>query len=653
MEQNAFIESYKSSVKRLYTLTTGQAFPAKAEPLLSKMIEEALIKTADKNRVVIHNNFHHTVEECDLVDVIGDVYGNKNILSAYGTLWARHSDNLSPLISFINYVQDRRKREKKIELEHLNDEDQTITELHHLLQILCKLVINAEYGASAQGSYFMANSFVGPSTTYNGYTIITSGVMFLEALMENNIQFESTNDAIRFIEECAIHASKYEDPIAEWLDDPNAITPEILIDYLTKTKCAEGCYIDRQPIVQMVNTCTQEFINRIYYTNNLKAFLFQDKVADLLGQCYDQNFTDPNVPTEQIKVPMGKINDLVRKYVAHPFVKFNRSEIVKRLKRRSVLLVDSDSLFAYLGKFITETFEELFEVDPEVRNTKEHKIAVAHIGNNIIANMIQDILDAVTSGLSVSEDYQKHINMKSEFLFRRLVMTPNKKNYASIVMVREGKVFDTPKPDIKGLDLKKVSTNAKTRKFFTQVLYDEYLFTDTINPKNILRKFVEFENEIYSSLTQKLNTDFLKPGKFTNFTAYKSPTANSVCKAVILWNAMYPNDQIQPYSKVYMLPISQIRGTDDLESIREKFATEYNNASKVFTNNADYFEKSGAKFIAIPKRIDKIPEALVGLIDFNKIVEDNTRADYPLMGSLGFQIQSIGSGKTFSSFIEV
>jgi hypothetical protein len=145
----------------------------------------------------------------------------------------------------------------------------------------------------------------------------------------------------------------------------------------------------------------------------------------------------------------------------------------------------------------------------------------------------------------------------------------------------------------------------------------------------------------------------LKPGKFTNFTAYKAPTANSVCKAVVLWNAMYPNDQIQPYSKVYMLPISQIRGKDDLESIREKFATEYNNASKVFIDNADYFEKSGAKFIAIPKRIDKIPEALVGLIDFNKIVEDNTRADYPLMGSLGFQIQSIGSGKAFSSFIEI
>ena len=650
---NAFIDSYKSSVKRLYTLTTGEAFPEAAEPILHKMIVDSLNKTADQNRVVIHNNFKHTVEECDLVDVIGDVYGNKNILSAYGTLWDRHSDNLSPLISFINYVQDRRKREKKIELEHLNDEDQSITELHHLLQILCKLVINAEYGASAQGSYFMANSFVGPSTTYNGYTIITSGVMFLEALMENNIQFESTNDAIRFIEECAIHASKYEDPIEEWLDDPMAITPEKLLHYMTVTKCAEGCHIDPEPVKAMIDNCTQEFINRIYYTNNLKAFLFQNKVADLLGQCYDQNFTDPNTPTDLIKVPMAKVNELVRKYVAHPFVKFNRSEIVKRLKRRSVLLVDSDSLFAYLGKFITETFEELFEVDEEVKKTKEHKIAVAHIGNNIIANMIQDILDAVTGGLSVSEDYQKHINMKSEFLFRRLVMTPNKKNYASIVMVREGKVFDTPKPDIKGLDLKKVSTNAKTREYFTKVLYDEYLFTDTINPKNILRKFVEFENEIYSSLTQKLNTDFLKPGKFTNFSAYKAPTANSVCKAIVLWNGMYPNDQIQPYSKVYMLPISPVRCPEDLEAIRERFPTEYANVTRVFSDNAEYFEKSGTKFIAIPKRIDRIPEALVSLINFNKIVEDNTRADYPLMGSLGFQIQSIGSGKTFSSFIEI
>ena len=645
---NTFIQSYIESSKRIYRNTTGREMPLEREKLLEDMIM-AKATSPEVENIVVHNNKNHEVYEQTFLELMDDLYSDKYILSAYGTMFLKHAVKESDLISFLVAMQDNRKAEKKMALDHINDTDLHDYFFHQIRQLLYKLVGNAEYGASGEENYIFGNPYIGPSTTYNGYAVITSGIMFLESMMENNINFSSTSDVLRFIEECEMHAEKYPDQISDWLDNPNEITAEVLAEYLSVFKKNEGGDIERSIVLEYAKRMTAEERNRIYYTNNLYKFIDQEKVLGILAGCYSLSFTNPDKPPEDIADSIKLFVSVVRKFVSHPYVKYNRPAIVKSLKRKNVLLVDSDSLFTYLGRFI-EHFETLFEVDVAAKN---HKIAVSHIAVHLIGKLIQDILDAVTKGFNVSEKYQPRINMKSEFLFSRVSMTKNKKNYSSVKLVVEGHVLEKPDDEIKGLAIKKVSTNARTRDYFMKMLKDKVLHSQEIDPKSILLDFLQYESIVYDSLTNTQSTEFLTPGNFKNLSVYKKPEANSVVKAVKLWNAMRPNDAIQPYSKVHLLKLKQIMSAEDLYIIKEEYPNEYAALVQCISDK-EYFGKSGAKAIAVPKSIKIIPDVLVKLIDTNTIVIDNTKAAYPIMESVGFQmIQAQKNLKQFTTFIDL
>lgn len=648
---STFINEYIESAKKLYKKYKNKDMDLETEIKLLDKLQEKLLDPNFNIDIIIHNNYKHTVDELKLIDLVNKAYDDEFIISGYGTLFEKHKNNLSPLIQFLITMQNNRKTEKGLALNHINDADKRIYMIHQIRQLLFKLIGNAEYGASGEKNFIFGNEMIGPSTTYCGYAIITSGIMFLEGLMENNLSFESMDAVLRFIEEVELYTERFPDSISPWLDDPNEITPEVLLNYFIEKKCSDSENINVSALRTICSNMDQEFRNRVYYTNNFYEFLKQYKIQEILAQCYSYNFTNPNKPPEEIAEPMAELVSLIRKFVSHPFIRYNRVAIVKTLKRKNILLVDSDSLFTYLGSFI-KRFETYF--DGLDINHPMHKIASAHIANNIIGCLIQDVLDAVTSGLNVSTEYQSRINMKSEFLFKRVAMTRNKKNYSNIKLVVEGNVLNPPQDEIKGLPIKKVSTNAKTRDYFYNMLLDEILMPENIDPKAILRKFIKFEELVFDSITNRRSTEFLTPGKYTNIDVYADPTKNAVVKAVKLWNAMSPDNLIQPYSKVYILKIKPVIDDNDLAVIQEEFPDVFESLSKCIKTEVDYFGKSGAKAIAIPKTLKEIPKSLIKLIDVDTIVTDNTKAAYPIMESLGFQMIPItGSNKQISTFIDL
>jgi hypothetical protein len=163
---------------------------------------------------------------------------------------------------------------------------------------------------------------------------------------------------------------------------------------------------------------------------------------------------------------------------------------------------------------------------------------------------------------------------------------------------------------------------------------------------------VEYEEIVYKSLTETRSTEYLKPGKYSNITVYKKPEANAIVKAVRFWNNAHPENLIQPYSKINILDISTICRPEDAYKIKDKFPEFYN--AIVNTLNDTQFFKSGISSIALPKRVKVIPEELIPLIDVNKIVTDNTKAAYPIMESIGFQMVPTGtSTKQFSTFVNL
>jgi len=646
---STFLNAYVESARKLYLARYNKPMPESVEANLQQIIKERLSRPDVNEEIVIHNNYKHTVTEKRVLDVLDDMYEDKYIMTGYGTLFEKHDNNESPLIKFLIAMQNNRKKEKAMMFEHVNDADKREYMIHRIRQLLFKLISNAEYGASGEENYVFANPFIGPSTTYCGYAVITSGIMYLEGLMENNLTFETKDAFYRFIEECQIYVERFPETISEWLDDPNKITGEILYSYIKNKKLSYELDKDDPDILATCMNMDQEFRNRVYYTNNLYEFLSQQKIQEILSNCYSYNFTNPNEPPEEIAEPLKKLVGLVRSFVAHPFIRYNRAQIVKNMKRMNILLVDSDSLFTYLGRFV-DYFENNF--DGLDLDHPMHKIASAHIINNIVANVIQDILNAVTGGFNVSKQYQPRINMKSEFLFKRVAMTKNKKNYSTIIMVQEGNILDPLQDEIKGLPIKKVSTNIKTRKYFYDVLMNEILLKKDINPKTVLRKFVEYEEIVYNSLVHERSTEYIKPGKYSNISVYKDPTSNAIVKAVRFWNNAHPENLIQPYSKLNTLDLKPICRPEDAYCIKDKFPEFYEAIVRTLSDTEYY--KSGINSIALPKKLKVIPEELIPLIDINKIVTDNTKAAYPIMESIGFQMIPTGvSTKQFSTFVNL
>jgi hypothetical protein len=275
------------------------------------------------------------------------------------------------------------------------------------------------------------------------------------------------------------------------------------------------------------------------------------------------------------------------------------------------------------------------------------------VANNILGQQLQSILDAVTGGLSVDKSLMPRINMKSEFLMKRLALTRNKKNYSSITLVQEGKLLTPPAFDIKGLPIKKSSTNRIARSYFSNLLEEKILKPEKVSPRDILQSYMDFEREVYTSLKERRDTVYLSPGKFTSLGAYKDPNKNSTVRAVTMWNTLCPNNKIQDYSRVNLIPIREVKSPEGFEYLKEFNQHIYEDAISIFKDHADMFRSSGVKAVALPKKTKTIPEFLLPLIDTDKIVEANLKSAYTIMESIGFVLLPNGGSKHFSSFIDL
>lgn len=643
-----FKDSYIQTVCKLYNTVTGKIAPAEFVAKVSSLYDSAVANTRGNNELIIHNPEKHTVQEVQTEEVLDMVYSGDYTMSAYGVLVDSFERNPSPLSKFLIFLQDMRKEEKRLKFEHINDPDKFIMLIHDKMQLLFKLVGNSEYGGAGERNYILGSPNTGPGTTYNGFAIITSTIYFVESLMEGNFWFFSTDDAIRYVEEVRLHTEKYPESIVSYVERPITKWEEVYDDLCKHIDSeAEFSHVTFKAVLSKLDT---EMLTRLYYTNNIYRFLSQPQQQELLSQTYSDKFRDPNKPPEEIRAQMKEINSRIRQYVAHPYIHWNRAEIVKNLKRKSILVTDTDSVFCLLYNFILFYEDKFYK---SIEQSDETRISIAMVANNILAEQLQAILDAVTGGLSVDKSLMPRINMKSEFLMKRLALTRNKKNYSSITLVQEGKVLTPPAFDIKGLPIKKSSTNRIARGYFSDLLENKILKPREVSPREVLSGYMKFEREVYTSLKERRDTVYLTPGKFTALGAYKDPNKNSTVRAVTMWNTLNPNAKIQDYSRVNLIPIREVKNADGFLYLKELDENLYNNAVKVFEENAQMFKSSGVKAIALPKKIKSIPEYLLPLIDTDKIVEANLKSAYTIMESIGFVLLPNSGSKHFSSFIDL
>lgn len=234
----------------------------------------------------------------------------------------------------------------------------------------------------------------------------------------------------------------------------------------------------------------------------------------------------------------------------------------------------------------------------------------------------------------ISHKYNRNCRMhaKTEFLFKRILMTSGKKHYASLQVVQEGNMIPEDKQlDIKGIDiLYKSTTPLSTRKALQKILLEDIMNTPVIDQLQVVKDIAIFEHQLIDSIKNG-DRSYYKPATVKSMAAYSDPMRIQGVKASLAWNMIKSNDypaiNLEERNAVDIAKVNINKGNADV--IANSYPDVYQN---ILVALDDPIFKGSITAVAIPLDIE-VPKWLNDFIDYDSILVDNIS---------GFPIESIG-----------
>ena len=188
------------------------------------------------------------------------------------------------------------------------------------------------------------NLYVSASITSQGRSLISAASLQFEMFLNDNVKWGSLNEIITFIDNIITEERHYNDSL-------------ILDRDITREECfykvIKNCgfnYIPTEEDLDIVwgimCNLKQQDINRIFYKNNLFAFIDNKSMTNAviyMLKKLNKPYLDPNKLDKDIAVELEEFTDIVKEYVYYSY------QIIDRLDRysnqyRSVCVVsDTDS----------------------------------------------------------------------------------------------------------------------------------------------------------------------------------------------------------------------------------------------------------------------------------------------------------------------
>ena len=421
--------------------------------------------------------------------------------------------------------------------------------------------------------------------------------------------------------------------ILDYLDEP--VSNDQLLEYLKGHFKSDAEY-DEDLLIAVVYGLEPEICSRIFYKNQILVLIknnswFRDKLANMLQYKYEEE------PEEAMKVDLADFKEKVLDFCFYEYLYEDRYKRAMKDGRKSIITIDTDSNFINLDVYV-KSITKLFVLD---KKDSIQQMTVMNIFVSLTTDALKKLFWLLTKNLGLVEAARPIINMKSEFVYSRILLTENKKNYAGIVTAELGKLLKKPTLDIKGLPiLKKTSVPKVLRKQFTKIVKEDILETEEINVLNILKKYDEVEGMIEESLHNK-KTEYLLPKNLEVIETYKTPEQIEAVRGVLIWNALEPENQIIPPEKINIIKLNCKNENDPrLLELKEKYPKKYKAImERVFNHNQISVKCDISRFgftcIAMPKSEEKIPDYLLPFIDYRDMVVKNMTPSYILLKSLG------------------
>jgi hypothetical protein len=598
--------------------------------------------------ITCDNNVTGANETIKLTELCGFLEKTKPVISGNATFFKQPEELESPTSRMLRNLKLARKSIKKQMFEAQKAGDDDLYQQLDLAQLNAKVIMNAEYGASGTPVAAFYTKYSPAATTLMAQSIITTMAAFFEGYVGDNQKFFHINECIDWMNTVL----KKDTKVHKWIVIPTLKEVIFRIRSHFMLYNMEDDYV----LENYLNNCSDAELVYIFYANNMKEFiyrhqklkdlihnillslplleaaekevpvLYKDRFADVIGYnewVSREMFLNPyNIP-EVIKKDMEELILLMNQYI---FVEYLTPDSIVKLnnhKRNTILLVDTDSNVINANLFVSFVMNDLFPGETFHRNKIYNEMICVNMLAAILDHCVIKILDFYGRTHNMGKEARKELTMKNEFMFRRFFLMNKKKRYATSVVLREGNIMVPFKLEIKGLDFIKAGVTEEVTAKFTKMLKDHILFSDDLNLHNLMRDLKQFEREIRHDLHQG-GVKFLKPQQYKSEAAYHADRVWQlpVFRAVNIWNEIYPLQKIYSLDRVKTIK-TIVTGVTDLEIIKKKYPKEYDLVyNKIFHSSNPEIVKAGLKVISLPSTVQKIPDWIIDLIDYDVIVSD-------------------------------
>lgn len=582
-------------------------------------------------------------EETPILDVDTTIVKEGIIVTGKGNLYKNQHAARNLAAAMILFLLDQRGVQKDKMFKAMREYQDDLAKRYNFGQITYKILNNAFFGASIEPNSIFYNPYSGDSIMSSGRDIITVSVNIFEKWFSNNIYFRDVTDCITYVRDIAAdYATDFENHGIKFQTYKSV--PSV-VDYLL-SKTDEYTESEKEKLRAYLTTfANPELINLVFYKNNILEFfrdsnILEYRLKEVLGH---NDFLDPNKVPADIKPTMDNLWTIIKTYVFHNHQDYYRYKNMER-KRKTVLTIDTDSNFLYLNPVL----EELAKLAPDKVDPDDKTSIVVNI--NVIMYFATKVINETYTRygieIGIPADYTGRINMKNEFLLETLMVTEGKKHYASIVLMQEGNIFKEPKIDIKGLAIKKSNTNPNVRSMFTSILEDEILKPKEVNVSKIINKYRTFEEEIKTSL-ERGETTYALRGSVNSPLSYDRPLSIKAVRGVLLWNKLFPSEEITFPAKVNM--VNLLITPDILEA--SPLTEEEKAPLRQILNNPSMTVGNEITVLALPREKTQVPKQFLPFIDSVTTVAANLSPGMPILNSAGGTILSSQGGLALSSNI--
>ena len=623
-------------------------YPQAKERDLRGILTDIAANYTESPRAVIYNDYADDMQiQTDVLTLIDWIDKSKPICGGNGTFFKNQDYVTSPIAKIIVNRQSMRKfyqneRDKYIKFpdgyEYLYYED---------MQKEAKVKINAIYGSFGAKTFQLFNILTAGAVTGTAQSLISATAIGFEAFLSNNAKFKSIDEAIYFFTnivekdhyDCDIH-------VMDMIFDKNVVCDRLMNSFFYPTDVSNPGH--KAVIMKLLDTCSPEDLTKLYYKNNLYGFIRSSYIHELLVRIFDKqvSFQNPNKVPEELQNLLEELwlycNDFV--FYNHSYV-----ERINRLvndKRRSVILIDTDSNMINIQPWVDCLREEVYPYSTSGMDDDGKLYIAVNTLAFLVTQMVKSLLAHYCKACNVLDREAGRINMKNEFFYSKMLLADVKKRYSARMVLKEGKRFDPPKDDFKGHDFRKAGASEEIESYFKGIISD-CILGDELDLVSILTRLNALTIDIRESLARG-DRKYLTRANCKPELNYDDPESEAAVLAVYTWNALYPENKVTVPDKFDMVFLN-IPDDSILIPVEKKYPKEVHRLrNDVFHGQyGKVFQAKGIHSIVLPNTQEPIPEFLRTFLDINKVETRNISMFSPILTALSLPMQAGSSNYSY------